>query len=426
MELFKLGDDSRREACGRLLDQIYYSLCSVTINVPDYETLQLMQATRRLYQPQSRQLSTFELLEVTRRFIKGYLTFKDHPKIRQLMNAIIEYNKVLKHFSLFDHQVRTFQLSRLGALARFSSQLLLLILYSVALLPAFLLNLPALLLIDWISKKKAKRAVATSTVKLKGRDVLATWKLMVGFVLFPLMYISYSLPMAYRMSQNGYTAAQIAGIIMILSCILFPCLSYVAIKVAEHGYEAYLSIRPLWYSVSRPHYAEVIRNLRHRLKMEIIRAVDEFGPKLIEDFEKTRIVPARRKSMNQVEWSDAMESVKSPRPIRPPTTITEEGIEGLDTEQDEDSSGKDGIADIIERAKSISRESSPLLGFEGLDSVMNGFQYMRAGVHAAISSVATSSSLGGPHFDDWSYVEPVEIDDIFFTKSTVPSKDHQD
>lgn len=433
VELFQAGGDSRREACGRLLDEIYYSLCSVTINVPDYETLQLVQATRRLYQPTSRKLSTFELLEVTRRFVKGYLAFKDQPKVKKLLSAILEYNKLLAHFHLCDHQVRTFQLSRFGAAWRFASQLCLLLVYGVTLLPAIVLNLPVMLLIDFISKRKAKKAVATSAVKIKGRDVLATWKLMVGFVLFPSLYLLYCTPIAWRMYLEGYGLHKIAFVVITLAGAILPFLSYVMIKIAEHGYETYLSVRPLWYSVIRPYYGEVIRNLRQRLKLEIIRTVDEYGPRLLSDFERSRIVPSRRPSMPQddlmliANQSTSTEDLHSPVPggLKPVFLVPEETDDAPPSLE----SLSDEIEKAVEKAKSISRESSPVLSLEGLDSVMTGFQYMRAGVRAAL---ATSSSLLGtsqadnypqtPQVDDWSYVEPVEIDDIFFTRATAPSK----
>ena len=411
VELFKAGGDFRREACGRLLDQIYYSLCSVTVNVPDFETLQLMQAARRLYQPQSRKLSTFELLEVTRRIIKGYLTFKDQPRIRKLMDAILEYNKVLKHLQLYDHQVSTLQLTPLRAATRFVSQILILLLYAITILPGLLLNLPAMIIIDQISRRKAERAVARSTVKLKGRDVLATWKLMVGFVLFPFMYLIYCFPLAYQLYVYGRTSlARVLGICMVASGIVLPWISYITIRVAEHGFETYLSIRPLWYSVTRPHYGEVIRDLRNRLKLELIKVVDEFGPKLMADFNTSRIVPSRRVSVDVNGGSSNGQYVATGKtPVSFP-------LSNSLPEQDEDGS----LTDLVEKAKSISRESSPVLGFDGLDTVISRFEYMRAGVHAALStSKLTDEELSTiPDRQDWSYVDPVEIDDIFFTQAT--------
>lgn len=73
VEEYKKGGDVRREACSKLLKIIHDRLWGVTINVPDPETLQVIQATRRLYKPAGKQLTSFQLLELTRRFCKVLL-----------------------------------------------------------------------------------------------------------------------------------------------------------------------------------------------------------------------------------------------------------------------------------------------------------------------------------------------------------------
>ncbi|PJF18725.1 Glycerol-3-phosphate o-acyltransferase [Paramicrosporidium saccamoebae] len=353
VELFKMGGNHRREACGRLLEQIYYSLCSVTVNVPDFETLQVMQATRRLYQPTSRTLNSFELLELTRRFVKGYLKFKDEPRVRELLSAILEYNKLLRHFCLYDHQVRTIEIGFARASFLFVSQLFRLCLFGIIVLPGVLVNLPAVLIIDRISKKKAAIALAASNVKLKGRDVLATWKLIVGFVLFPILYAVYSIPLIYELNLSGLSLLRIAFFVFFFSVFTMPWLSYLTVLVAERGYETYASIRPLWYSIIHPHYGEVLRRMRRRLRKEIIKVVDEYGPKMFYDFESQRIVPSRRPSLAIDE--DSMSTSLADTPIETPRS-------------------DDEMHDLVQKAQSISRTSSPAMGLEdGLDSVIAGF-----------------------------------------------------
>lgn len=70
IEKYKLGGEAKKEALGVLLNKIYEQLKEVTINVPDYETLQVIQMTRRLYKPTKTHLNSFEMLNLTRRFIK--------------------------------------------------------------------------------------------------------------------------------------------------------------------------------------------------------------------------------------------------------------------------------------------------------------------------------------------------------------------
>jgi glycerol-3-phosphate O-acyltransferase/dihydroxyacetone phosphate acyltransferase len=68
---------------------------------------------------------------------------------------------------------------------------LLLIVFIVCIAPMAILGLP-LLIPRWYAARRARQAVASSSVKLEGRDVLATWKLMIALVLIPLMWIGYT------------------------------------------------------------------------------------------------------------------------------------------------------------------------------------------------------------------------------------------
>ncbi|KAH0241915.1 hypothetical protein KCU84_g25219, partial [Aureobasidium melanogenum] len=56
VKAFKAGGSEKHDAIGSLLETIYEGLAAVTQPSPDHETLQLIQATRRLYNPPGRKL----------------------------------------------------------------------------------------------------------------------------------------------------------------------------------------------------------------------------------------------------------------------------------------------------------------------------------------------------------------------------------
>ncbi|KAJ1939039.1 Glycerol-3-phosphate/dihydroxyacetone phosphate acyltransferase, partial [Linderina pennispora] len=77
---YKQGGEAKRQACDQLLHEVSEGLKQVTLNTPDYETLKLTQAGRRLYKPTQHSLSMAQQVELTRRFIKGYSVYKDLPE----------------------------------------------------------------------------------------------------------------------------------------------------------------------------------------------------------------------------------------------------------------------------------------------------------------------------------------------------------
>ncbi|KAG9557372.1 glycerol-3-phosphate O-acyltransferase, partial [Aureobasidium melanogenum] len=103
VEMYKNGQ--KREAVGQVLETVYQALVSVTVTSPDYDTLMLIQAVRRLYNPKGKKLPLPMVVELNRRLVKGYTTYKDDPRIVNLKKAILAYNKELMMLNIRDHQV---------------------------------------------------------------------------------------------------------------------------------------------------------------------------------------------------------------------------------------------------------------------------------------------------------------------------------
>lgn len=124
VEMFKQGGEKKREAVGKFLDVIYDALKTVTLRAPDYDTLmvsfsftftkraltatvQLIQAARRLYKTPGQHLTLGQVVELNKRFLQGYLHFKDEPKVQKLREDVLKYNRLLRDLGLRDHQVGT-------------------------------------------------------------------------------------------------------------------------------------------------------------------------------------------------------------------------------------------------------------------------------------------------------------------------------
>lgn len=105
VEQFKQGGQQKREACSNLLDTIFYALKSVTVNVPNDQTLMVIQAARRLYKPAHRRLHIAQVVDLNRRFVIGYNLYKDDPRVINLKQKVLAYNQLLKYHGLRDHQV---------------------------------------------------------------------------------------------------------------------------------------------------------------------------------------------------------------------------------------------------------------------------------------------------------------------------------
>lgn len=311
VEMYKNGH--RREAVAQVLDTVYQGLITVTVTSPDYDTLmvipsfallaylhtdqsQLIQAVRRLYNPKGKKLPLPMIVELNRRLVKGYTTYKDDPRIISLKKSILAYNKSLMMLNIRDHQV---------SYARFSiPQVVFTLLYrlgklavlTTAVLPGLVLFAPVFIAGKVISIKKSREALAASTVKIQGRDVMATWKLLVSMALAPVLYTWYTVILTYWTYHNriqGYMPESVPlWTIVAFGYIFFPAITFMALRFGETGMDIAKSLRPLILSLGPTSHNTMfrLRERRQRLVEQVTDVINELGPELYPDFDHQRIL----------------------------------------------------------------------------------------------------------------------------------------
>ncbi|BGP30137.1 Glycerol-3-phosphate/dihydroxyacetone phosphate acyltransferase [Rhodotorula toruloides] len=290
---FEKGGEDKKKAIGEVMELIVDGLKSVTIRAPDYETLMLIQAARRLYRPPGTNLTIGQVVELNKRFIVGYEVYKDDPRIKELERGVREYNTLLRYMGLKDHQVESVGRPRWRSFFLLCYRLGLLSVWGVLALPGVVLNAPIFFAAKLISRAKAKEALAASTVKIAGRDVLATWKVLVALAGAPSLYTIYAinavvlahklgLPYKYKLAAPFATFAGL------------PFIGVAALKFGEVGMDVYKSMRPLLLSLIPGKEPELkrLRHMRETLASELNELVDELAPTVFEDFDSRRIIPS--------------------------------------------------------------------------------------------------------------------------------------
>ncbi|KAH9966637.1 glycerol-3-phosphate O-acyltransferase [Russula dissimulans] len=291
VEKFKQGGQEKREAVSKFLDLVYDALKAVTIRAPDYDTLMLIQATRRLYRPPGQKLTLDEVVELNRRFLHGYSVFKDDPRLQALLRNVLKYNRLLRDLGLRDHQVPRAQKASWKTLGLLLYRVGLLGVWSTFALPGVILNGPILLVASILSKKKAREAVAASVAKIRAHDVIASWKVLISLGTASVLYSSYAAaatmlvirtkaPWKWRLLTPPLTIAALAPI------------GYAALKFGDAGMDVLKSLRPLILSLmpGQQQHLEQLEVMRRTLSHELMDMINEFGPKLYDDFDKNRVL----------------------------------------------------------------------------------------------------------------------------------------
>jgi glycerol-3-phosphate O-acyltransferase/dihydroxyacetone phosphate acyltransferase len=289
-------NNRRRDAIGQLLDMVHSSLGAVTVSTPDYDTLMVIQAARRLYNPTGKKLPLPVVVELNRRLAMGYEKYKDDPRIIKLKESVTEYNRQLRYLNIRDHQVEYGKMSWPIVVFTFFYRLIKLTILSAGVLPGLILFAPIFIATKYISHQKAKTALAGSSVKIQGKDVIATWKLLVSLALAPILYALYiftTMYLVHRDRLNGRVPEWVPlWSVFCAGWIVFPSITFAALRFGEVGMDILKSLRPLALCIN-PTSSYSISQLRERraeLSAQVTDIINQIGPEMFPDFEHTRLV----------------------------------------------------------------------------------------------------------------------------------------
>ncbi|RSL62446.1 hypothetical protein CEP51_013466 [Fusarium floridanum] len=290
-------NNQRREAIGQVLDTVYQALNSVTVSAPDYDSLMMIQAARRLYNPTGKKLPLPVVIELNRRLCMGYERYKNDERITSLSTAVKEYNSQLRYLNLKDHQVQYAKMSIIKVVFLSIYRSIKLLFLFICTLPGLLLFSPVFVATKIISRQKAKTALAGSTVKIRGRDVMATWKILVALGFAPTLYNIYSIILSFKVWQDrlwGHVPDWVPfWLIYFLVWPLMVGITFASLRFGEVGMDIFKSLRPLMLCLnpSSNYNIHKLRLRRAELSAQVTDVINTLGPEMFDDFDKVRLVP---------------------------------------------------------------------------------------------------------------------------------------
>jgi glycerol-3-phosphate O-acyltransferase/dihydroxyacetone phosphate acyltransferase len=236
------------------------------------------------------------VVELNRRLVKGYTQHKDDPRIMHVKHTVNEYNRQLRLLGIRDHQVEYARFSIIKVIFTLIYRLGKLIVLAVFTLPGLILFAPVFIAAKVISIRKSREALAASTVKIQGRDVMATWKLLVALAFAPILYAFYTILFTYLTYHNRLFGLVPASVplwaVVFLLDVVFPATTFAALRFGEIGMDIFKSLRPLVLSLNPTGGNTLVRlrEQRQKVSTEVTELINTFGPEMFPDFDATRIV----------------------------------------------------------------------------------------------------------------------------------------
>jgi glycerol-3-phosphate O-acyltransferase/dihydroxyacetone phosphate acyltransferase len=112
--------------------------------------------------------------------------------VKGLTQEVLKYNRMLAFYGVRDHQVKNTKIDIRIAVFRMLFRSLQIAFVILICAPVILMMAPLFYLTRRVSHEKMKEALAGSKVKISGKDVVSTWKLLTAIVVAPLLWGFYT------------------------------------------------------------------------------------------------------------------------------------------------------------------------------------------------------------------------------------------
>ena len=278
-DLVRLFDTDKRKATGLFLEQLNAALRAVTINVPDYKTLNFLYSFRQLYQPLNCTLSARDYLRLTRRLSNVIEERKDSPDFVEFRDKVENYSDFCKALMVRDSQAATLKQllkadSETPQVALLLRRTFALYLMAVILVPFFLVGLPIGGIVKYFALKRTKQALSASTVKIVGADVTGSFKIIISFAVVPAAFVLVSLIVFL------YTDLRTALVVF----FSLPMAMYVSLLILQEAIMELRAALPLFMSlVSRHKQFKKLYERREDLARQARAMVHKYDPQLEEE-----------------------------------------------------------------------------------------------------------------------------------------------
>ncbi|PFH33531.1 glycerol-3-phosphate-acyltransferase [Besnoitia besnoiti] len=219
----------RRAATARILTDVEQGLRSCIITAQDHETMTLIHLCCSLYPPERLRLSPEMRFNLNQLLSKLFWRCADEPELSALRHDLAQYQGSLQRAGIPDHDVWMLKQSTSGASLCFAEKLIAL-LFSICLgVPLLPLWGPLRVIAYFLAERHRAQALAASRVKVRGMDVVASYKVIVLLVCVPLFNLLYG---AIFGVVFGLTIAETL-VAMVLCVCLLPIAYYFSMRHAE-------------------------------------------------------------------------------------------------------------------------------------------------------------------------------------------------
>jgi glycerol-3-phosphate O-acyltransferase/dihydroxyacetone phosphate acyltransferase len=110
---------------------------------------------------------------------------RENPEVQSIIEEVTDYRMQLKILNIRDSQVKDMKINIFHLFWNFMVSFVRCVFSLVFALPGILMLIPLALFVSYFAEKERRKALASSDVKVKGVDVMASFKVAATLVLYP-------------------------------------------------------------------------------------------------------------------------------------------------------------------------------------------------------------------------------------------------
>jgi hypothetical protein len=249
-----LAGVEERAAARELTDQLEARLRALTVNADSWDTLRVLDAVRRLYQPDG--ITLEERVELARRFNTVYPTVAHHAEVQDVYRRVRAYQRRLSAAGLSDEILKR-ELGVRDTLLRAFAHLALLLFWAPLSLIGAPIHAPLGLLFRIAGRAASPR-----------KDTIATAKFVIGFLTMLLVYAGLAAVAAWKLGAW-------AGL---MTALILPLSGWAFVHVIGRVDALRHLVLTLVRVVRLRREVAALRAERARLVADVTAAVDRFRP----------------------------------------------------------------------------------------------------------------------------------------------------
>ncbi|CAD8112845.1 unnamed protein product [Paramecium sonneborni] len=288
-ELIDLYAKNKREAISNLLYEIESQLKTVTIQAPTYSDLSAVMIVRSLYLPDKARLSPQDNLELVKRFSSAFYKLENHPEVKEVVSQVKMYNYKLKALGVYDYQVMRMEKNTIMDIYKIAFDLFMALFSLSFALPGYIMTIPISILLNTYTERERQKALANSKVKLSGKDVIASYKILASIMIVPAAIAIYTVLFHYALKKWNFISKEKQLKLTLIFFLLWPFYITAMIRsndgLIRHSRKVKSQILFFLYQSK---YRK-LKKQREQLQDKIRKMVDMLGENVVADFTKKRV-----------------------------------------------------------------------------------------------------------------------------------------